>query len=81
MKALLEKWENERAGYLTVLSPISLETLLDSSRQPKGIFPLITEERSGIESFPYYPSSLGTLQIRDIWYGIGSRSHLTFLQL
>ncbi|CUS12040.1 unnamed protein product [Tuber aestivum] len=62
---LLEKWEDDRVGYLSLPSPILFETLLDRSRQPKGIFPLITEQPAAIHSFAYYPSSLGTIQIRD----------------
>jgi len=65
VKALLEKWESERTGYLTVPSPILFEDLLDRSRQSRGIFPLIAEQRAAVKSFTYYPSSLGTLQIRD----------------
>ena len=65
VKVLLEKWESERTGYLTVLSPISFEALLDLSRQTKGIFALITEQRAAVKSCAHYPSSLGTFQIRD----------------
>ncbi|PUU73305.1 hypothetical protein B9Z19DRAFT_1095376 [Tuber borchii] len=64
VKTLLEKWEDERTGYLSVRSPISFETLFERSRQQKGIFPLIAEERAAVKSFAYYPS-LGILQIRD----------------
>jgi len=65
VKVLLEKWESERTGYLTVPSPISFEDLLQRSRQTRGIFPLIAEQRAAVKSFAYYPSSLGPLQIRD----------------
>jgi len=43
VKALLEKWEDEWTGYLSVPSPISYETLLERSRQQRGTFPLILE--------------------------------------
>jgi len=65
VKALLEKWESERTGFLKVESPITFKTLLDRSRQPRGIFPLIAEQRDSINSFAHYTSSLGTLQIFD----------------
>jgi len=61
---LFEKWKSERAGYLRVLSPILFETLLERSRQPKGIYPLV-EQQAAVQSFAYYPSSLGILQIQD----------------
>ena len=65
MKALLEKWEDERTGYLSVPSAISFDTLLRRSDQPAGIFPLITEHLATVKSFAYYPSCLGVLRIRD----------------
>ena len=65
MKALLEKWEDERTGYLSVPSAISFDTLLRRSDQPAGIFPLITEHLATVKSFAYYPSCLGILRIRD----------------
>jgi len=65
VKALLEKWEHERTGYLSVSSPILFNTLLERSCQPRGILPLITEHPAAVKSFAYYPSSLGILQIRD----------------
>ena len=66
VKTLYEEWEGERAGLLHIRSPILFETLLErTSRQPKGIFPLIAEERAAMNNFAYYPSSLGPLQIRD----------------
>jgi len=43
VKGLLEKWEDERTSYLSVPSPISFETLLEHSRQPRGIFTLTAE--------------------------------------
>ena len=65
MKALLEKWEDERTDYLSVPSPISFETLLDRSCQQKGTYPLISEHPAAVKSFTYYPSSLGILKIHD----------------
>jgi len=65
VKALLEKWEDERTGYLSVPSAISFDTLLRRSDQPAGIFPLITEHLATVKSFAYYPSCLGILRIRD----------------
>jgi len=62
---LLEKWESERTGYLKIGSPITFEKLLERSHQPKGVFPLIVEQREAVNSFAHYPSSLGALQIRD----------------
>ncbi|PUU74279.1 hypothetical protein B9Z19DRAFT_1093216 [Tuber borchii] len=65
VKALLEKWEDERTGYLSVTSPILFNTLSERSRQPRGVLPLITEKPAAVKSFAYYPSSLGILRIRD----------------
>ena len=65
MKAVLEKWESERTGYLKLRSPITFKKLLERSRGPKGVFPLIVEQREAVNSFAHYPSSLGVLQIRD----------------
>ena len=65
VKALLEKWEAERTGYLSVSAPILLKTLLERSHQPGRRLPLITEQPAAVKSFAYYPSSLGILQIRD----------------
>lgn len=62
---LFEKWKSERAGYLKVLSPILFTTLLERSRQTKGMLPLVVEQPAAVKSFAYYPSSLGTLQIQD----------------
>lgn len=64
VKALLEKWEDERTGYLSVSSPILFNTLLERSHQP-GRLPLITQQPAAVKSFAYYPSSLGILRIRD----------------
>ncbi|CUS15459.1 unnamed protein product [Tuber aestivum] len=58
VQELLEKWGEKRAGYLNIQSPILFETLLERSRQPKGIFPLITEQPAAVHPSPSAPPLL-----------------------
>jgi len=62
---LYEEWKGERLNCIHIPSGIRFDTLLERSRQPKGILPLIAEQPEAIDGLAYYPSSLGILQIRD----------------
>jgi len=65
VKDRLEKWEENRRGFLRIKSPILYTTLKERTHQQKGLMPSIYEASEKENALAVYPSGLGPVEIRD----------------
>lgn len=60
-----QEWKNNNTCKIMVQSSITYRLLIERFHGQKGLLPIIAEQPSAADTFAFYPSSLGPLEIKD----------------